>query len=91
MSTPDPVPTPSAPDHAVQPRGQLVTRPAAAPGPTRTTRVVAWVGYHLLELSGVAVPTVLAVFVSPWFAVAAVLAAVLWAVHELRPAGGDAQ
>ncbi|MEU0464999.1 hypothetical protein ABZ215_13430 [Amycolatopsis sp. NPDC006131] len=91
MSTPDPVPTPNSPDAVLQPRGQLVTRPAAAPGPTRTTRAVAWVGYHLLELSGVAVPTALAVFVSPWFALAAALAAVLWAVHELRPTGGDAR
>lgn len=55
------------------------------PDPVRDpSRAVQWIGYHLGELAGVAVPAALAVTVSVWFALVAVLVAVGWIAHEVR-------
>jgi hypothetical protein len=50
----------------------------------RTDRVVSWVGWHLGELAGVGVPTVLAATVHPWWTVPAVVVALGWVAHEVR-------
>jgi hypothetical protein len=47
-------------------------------------RAVHWIGYHLGELAGVVVPAALAVTVSWWFALLAVLVTAGWITHELR-------
>ncbi len=50
----------------------------------RSNRAVTWIGWHLGELTGIAVPVVLAVSVhSLWMVPAAVVAAT-WAANELR-------
>lgn len=48
--------------------------------------LVQWLGWHLVELSAVAVPLVLAAVVSAWIALAAVVVAGAWSVHEVRVA-----
>jgi hypothetical protein len=48
------------------------------------SRAVQWIGYHLGELAGVVVPAALAVTVSWWFALLAVLITAGWITHELR-------
>jgi hypothetical protein len=45
---------------------------------------VQWIGWHLGELACLAVPTVLAVTVWPWFALLTVLVAASWTAHEVR-------
>lgn len=45
---------------------------------------VDWVRWHALELAAVTGPLVLAALVTPWLAVLAVPALVLWAVYETR-------
>ena len=87
----------SMPDHrpevAEQPSTELVARPKVH-GPTRAARVGAWFANHFGELGLTITFGVLAVLVSPWFALAAGLVALLWTVHEYRvrrsPRGGDA-
>jgi hypothetical protein len=49
-----------------------------------TDLVIRWVGWHLLELTALGVPTALAVTVSPWWAAPAVLVGGLWVTHEIR-------
>jgi hypothetical protein len=46
--------------------------------------VVTWVGWHLGELTGIAVPAVLAVSVHPLWMVPAAVVAGSWAAHEVR-------
>jgi hypothetical protein len=94
MSTPEPNTTTPA-NLGVPPRttdGVIVPR-SAVYGPTRTTRACRWVGYHLGELVAVTTPAVLAVTVSPWWAIGTGAAGALWGVHEYRAhrgqAGGD--
>lgn len=90
MSSPDPTTSnpPTATAHpAVVPERALVTCPEPT-SPTRTARACAWLGFHIFELAGVTVPTLLAVLVSVWFAIPAVVVAVLWGVHEYRMTHG---
>jgi hypothetical protein len=47
-------------------------------------RIVAWLGWHVLELAGVGVPLGLALTVDGWWAVLAVAAGVGWTGHELQ-------
>ncbi|HYQ66163.1 hypothetical protein [Actinophytocola sp.] len=54
--------------------------------PTRTDRVISWVGWHLPELGGVLVPAGFAVAVSPWFGLLSGLVGVGWLVHAVRDA-----
>jgi hypothetical protein len=67
--------------------------PATPPTPARTGLsapctatevVIRWVGWHLIELTGTGVPLVLALSVSVWWALIAVLTGALWMVHEVR-------
>ncbi|MBA0124665.1 hypothetical protein H0B56_03830 [Haloechinothrix sp. YIM 98757] len=51
---------------------------------TRMDRTVTWLGWHLPELAVLAVPTALAVLVSPWWAVASVLGVALWVARSAR-------
>jgi len=67
----------NTPDRAV-PRSSRV--------PTRTDRVVTWIGWHFWELCGVAVSTGVAVSVTPWAWFATALITVVWLVHEVRVA-----
>lgn len=57
----------------------------------RTTRVASWIGWHFLELSGVTVPAVLAVSVTPWAWVVSGVVGAGWTVHGIRVAGEQAQ
>ncbi|GAB3003524.1 hypothetical protein LWP59_27535 [Amycolatopsis acidiphila] len=52
--------------------------------PTRTTRVISWLGWHVGELSGITGPVVFGAAVSSWFYLASGLAALGWAGNELR-------
>jgi hypothetical protein len=45
---------------------------------------VQWVGWHLAELLGVAVPLVGALVLTPWLLVLSVLVGGLWVAHEIR-------
>jgi hypothetical protein len=73
-------------------------RPTRPPGPTPPVpaptaaapldRAIRWVGWHLVELTGAGVPTALALTVSPWWALPAVLVGGLWVTHEIRLARG---
>lgn len=88
MSTPDPRRM-STQDRSPGALVRATTRPRAeiepvAGGPTLTARSVSWLGYHLGEVVGVTVPSVLAVTVSPWWATVSGVVALLWAVHECR-------
>jgi hypothetical protein len=51
---------------------------------TRTQRSVVWVAGHVMELTGVGAPLVLAGTASPWWIGGSVVAAGLWAVNERR-------
>jgi hypothetical protein len=53
---------------------------------TRTDVAIAWVGWHLGELTAVSVPLVLAATVSGWFALLALLIAAGWVAHEVAHA-----
>ena len=46
--------------------------------------IVAWIGWHVGELAGVAVPGVIALTVTPWAAVASLAVAAMWTAHEMR-------
>ncbi|WAL65602.1 hypothetical protein ORV05_32765 [Amycolatopsis cynarae] len=88
MSTPDPRRM-STQDSTPASLVRASTPPAAeveamTGGPTRTARSVSWLGYHLGEVAGVTVPSLLALTVSPWWATVSGLVALLWAVHEYR-------
>jgi hypothetical protein len=51
---------------------------------TRTDKAVRWVAFHAGELAGLAVPVLLAVTLSAWFGLLAVVASVWWVAHEVR-------
>jgi len=70
--------------YSINQGGSQYTRHSHSAGPTRSTRVRAWIASHFGELGLIVVFIVLAVVVSPWFAVLAGLVALLWTVHEYR-------
>jgi len=74
-----------AQDSAVEARrtAELTTYTDPA-NPTRTTRAVSWIGWHAIELGGVAVPLGLAVAVWNGFYVVSGLVALTWAANEVR-------
>ncbi|SNR87411.1 hypothetical protein SAMN06265360_12633 [Haloechinothrix alba] len=51
---------------------------------TRMDRAVTWLGWHVPELAVLAVPTALAVLVSPWWVVVSVLGVALWVARSAR-------
>jgi hypothetical protein len=51
---------------------------------TRTDAAVHWLGWHLGELAAVGLPLVLAVTVTWWFGLLALLIGAGWAAHEAR-------
>lgn len=65
------------------PTGPATTNTTARPA-SATDVVIRWVGWHLIELTGVGVPLVLAVTESVWCGLIGVLIGALWAVHEVR-------
>ncbi|GAA3831583.1 MULTISPECIES: hypothetical protein [Amycolatopsis] len=65
--------------------GSVVVSSATA---TRTTRAVTWAGWHLGELAGVFVPIGLGAVWWEGFYAVSVLAALGWAVHEVRARTG---
>jgi len=81
MSMPEPNNSPAEQAHDWLPVATGQRTPNQA---TRTVRAVAWTGWHLGELSGVAVPLALAVTVWAWFAVLSALVALEWGVREYR-------
>jgi hypothetical protein len=58
-----------------------------ATNPTRTTRAVSWIGWHIGEFAGVVVPLGLAVTVWEGFYAVSGLVALGWAANELRLRG----
>ena len=58
--------------------------------PDRAVRVASWIGWHLLELTGVTVPAMAAVTLTPWAWVACGLVTAGWTAHDLRAARRDA-
>ncbi|MBP2330622.1 hypothetical protein JOF56_011007 [Kibdelosporangium banguiense] len=58
--------------------------PAAVVPDRQGRRIVAWLGWHVLELAGVGVPLGLAVTVDGWFAVLALAAGAGWTGHEIQ-------
>ena len=59
----------------------------SVPGlPDRATRVASWIGWHIGELTGVTVPGVVALTVSPWAWLASGVVGAGWTVHEIRTA-----
>jgi hypothetical protein len=54
--------------------------------PDRATRVASWIGWHLFELTGVTVPAVMAVAVSPWAWLVSGAVGASWTVHDIRAA-----
>jgi hypothetical protein len=92
MCTPEPKPTPSERSDT-RPEGAALDRERRktdveiyehATNPTRTTRVVSWLGWHVVELAGVAVPLGLAATVWDGFYVASGVTALGWAANEFR-------
>ncbi|MFL6123742.1 hypothetical protein [Actinophytocola sp.] len=70
-------------------KNELVTRQADpvslnAGVPERATRVASWVGWHLFEITGVTVPTVFAVSVTPWWWLVSGVVGVGWTANEVR-------
>lgn len=65
--------------------GRVARVPGSVPREAgRAHRAVGWVGWHLGELVGVGVPTVLAVTVHPLWTVPAVVVAAGWVANERR-------
>lgn len=60
--------------------GQRVLVPGV---PTRTDRVISWIGWHSPELTGVLTPAVLAITVTPWLWLLTAGVAAAWIVHEV--------
>jgi hypothetical protein len=67
-------------------KNELVTRPVepGAAVPERATRVASWVGWHLFEIAGVAVPAVLAVSVTAWWWLVSGVVGAGWVANEVR-------
>lgn len=53
---------------------------------SRADRAVSWVGWHLVELTGVVGSAAVAVTVTPWAWIAAGVVTGGWAAHEVRVA-----
>jgi hypothetical protein len=51
---------------------------------TRTDHAVRWVVFHAAELTGIAVLALLAVAITAWFGLLAVVVGVWWVAHEVR-------
>jgi hypothetical protein len=70
-------------------KNELVTR-QAEPGspvpvvPERATRVASWIGWHLFEITGVTVPAVLALTVSPWWWLVSGVVGAGWTANVVR-------
>jgi hypothetical protein len=60
------------------------------PEPDRATRVMSWLGWHFFELTGVTVPTVVAVVATPWAWVVSGVVGAGWTVHSVRTARAQA-
>lgn len=56
---------------------------------TRTDRAVSWLGWHVMELTGITVPLLAAVAVNGWCAVVSVAVGAGWAGHKARQARRD--
>lgn len=84
MSAPDPHTDPDATPMPVDP-GQVSTRPAVA----RIDLAARWVRFRKVELTATTTPVVLAFAVSPWWAAASGVSALLWAAHEHRARRGN--
>ncbi|GGM77371.1 hypothetical protein GCM10012275_55040 [Longimycelium tulufanense] len=92
MTTPHNIPAP--PEGAGRDErasGVVVPRPDATPavpedGRAAADRALAWVGWHAVELAGVAGPLVAAVVWNRWCAVLALACGTGWLVHEIRGA-----
>lgn len=70
-------------------KNELVTRQAGpgspVPGvPERATRVASWVGWHLFEITGMTVPAVVAVTVTPWWWLVSGVVGAGWTANEVR-------
>src|SRR4051812_37006871 len=63
------------------------------PGPDvpQVESVAAWLRWHALELTGLAVPLVLALLLNVWFLILAAPAVGLWTLNETRQARRRAQ
>lgn len=51
---------------------------------TRTDRAVRWVVFHVAELAGLTVLALLAVAITAWFGLLAVVVGAWWVAHEVR-------
>jgi hypothetical protein len=71
-------------------KNELVMRPVkpgtTLPVPDRATRAAAWVGWHLFEITGVTVPAVVAVSVTPWWWLVSGVVGAGWTANEVRVA-----
>ncbi|SFJ91173.1 hypothetical protein SAMN05421835_110177 [Amycolatopsis sacchari] len=81
MSTPEHTPDTTELDTR---RRALAAVYAHTTEPTRATRAISWAGWHLGEIAGVTVPLGLALTVWDGFYAFSGVAAVCWAVHEVR-------
>lgn len=61
-----------------------IQRAAREEPPAPASKALAWVGWHLVEITGVTVPGALAASVSGWFGVLAAAAGAGWVAHEVR-------
>jgi hypothetical protein len=77
----DPDRRPTPPPNPVRP-GLAGTPPGTVSPSGR--RVAAWMGWHVLELTGVSVPLALAVTTNGWWAVLAGAVGAGWAGHEVQ-------
>jgi hypothetical protein len=91
MPTPEHNPTTGHIGHPAAESAELETRQARdatiydnATTPTRTTRTVSWLGWHVGELAGVTIPLVFGAAVWDGFYGASLLAALGWAANEMR-------
>jgi hypothetical protein len=76
-------------------KNELVTRQAVpgspVPGvPEQATRVASWIGWHLFEITGVTVPAVVALTVSPWWWLVSGVVGAGWTANEARMRKQDA-